>query len=104
MDFFLAVEIAQRMTDTDDRIGGRQRILGKPKDLDRHRGNEVTGKLDHGRRRIGREYPMACLDEVLREQPGSTTELQDEPGPLQDGLEDGQNPGATASAWNPNPS
>ena len=105
IDFFLAVEVAQRMTDTDDRIGGRQRILGKTKDLDRHHGNEVTGKVDHGRRRIGHEYPMACLDEVLREQPGSATELQDEPGPLQDGLEGSSRiPGATASAWNPNPS
>ena len=46
---------------------------------------------------------MACLDEVLREQPGSTTELQDEPGPLQDGLKDRQNPGCHRIRVEPEP-
>ncbi len=55
--------------------------------------HEVTGELQHGRRRVGGDDTVPCRGQLLGKQPGAAAELQYEPTTSTNGYEQVYDPG-----------
>ncbi len=89
-----AREVAQRVPDRDDRVGARDRIVGERQEADLLcAGRVLARQVEHRRRRVGGEHPVAGVDEMLRQQAAAAAELEDEAVAFPYRLEQRQDPG-----------
>jgi len=57
-------EVVQDVADGDDRVGSRDRVVGKHELADVLRlTRDLTRDVEHRRRRVGREHPMSGVEE-----------------------------------------
>jgi hypothetical protein len=73
-------QVADHVTDRDDRVDGRQRILRQDQLAYVHvRAERRPGQLDHGGRRVGRDDPVTGGQQVPGQRPGPAAELEHQP-------------------------
>ena len=92
------------MSDADDRVGGRDRVVGErePPDLLGVAGH-IAGEVEHGRGRVRRDHPVTGVDQVPREQPAPAPDLDHQAVPREHGLEQCEHPGRASVGVEPEP-
>ena len=85
-------QVVEGMADTDDRVRLRHGIVRQRQPADVCARRRLAGQVEHRRRGVRRDDPVARVYEVLREEAAATADLEHEPIPLADWLQEAEDP------------
>jgi hypothetical protein len=91
------------VADAHDRVGLGQRVVGQRQQAEVGAGGGLARQVEHRRRCIRRDDPVAGVEEVLRQEAAAAAELEHEPAALPHRLEQGEDPRGAGVGMEPEP-
>ena len=91
------------MAHAHDRVGLGQQVVGQRQQAEVGAGGGLARQVEHRRRRIRRDDPVAGIEEVFREEAAAAAELEHQPAALAHRLEQSEDPRGAGVGVEPEP-